>query len=264
MVRDSKVMPLREAAALVADGCTVGLGGMALSRRPVAFVRELLRQGAADLTLLGMTLGIEADVLVGAGRVRRVRSCYFGLESFGLAPMFTEAATSGQIEVMEETENSIILGLRATSAGVGFLPARGWLGTDLPALRPDVRTVTDPYSGESYAAFPAIRPDVAVLHARLADPQGNAVLGGNLSIDWDLSMAARQVAVTTEALVDDLPTEADILGIRVTVVAVAPHGARPTACYPSYGLDGGCLLSYVNACQRGEFHAWLQQWLAER
>ena len=79
--------------------------------------------------------------------------------------MFTYFTNRGEIEIIEETEASYSLGLRAQIAGVGFMPARVWLGTDLPALRPDVRTTIDPYSNEELIAFPAIRPDLAVIHA---------------------------------------------------------------------------------------------------
>jgi glutaconate CoA-transferase, subunit A len=79
--------------------------------------------------------------------------------------MFSYLASRGDIEVMEETEASLAFGLRAQMSGVGFMPGRGWLGTDLPHLRPDVQTVIDPYSGEELMAFPCHPPDVAVIHA---------------------------------------------------------------------------------------------------
>ena len=50
-----KVISLAEAAGLVHDGDTLALGGMTLYRRPVAFVRELLRTAVRDLTLLCFT-----------------------------------------------------------------------------------------------------------------------------------------------------------------------------------------------------------------
>ena len=90
-----------------------------------------------------------------------------------------QAANLGDIEIMEESEASLGFGLRAAISEVGFLPGRGWLGTDMLKLRPDVRTMIDPYSGEELVAFPALRPDVAILHALEADRAGNAQLGRN-------------------------------------------------------------------------------------
>ncbi|MBE0689313.1 MAG: hypothetical protein IH587_04230, partial [Anaerolineae bacterium] len=88
-MQQPQFVTLKSAAQLVQDVMTLALGGMTLYRRPVAFVRALLRRPtpAKDLTLLCFTAGIESDLLVGAGCIKTVRSVYFGLESFGLAPM---------------------------------------------------------------------------------------------------------------------------------------------------------------------------------
>jgi glutaconate CoA-transferase, subunit A len=256
----NKIIPLSETPALIAPGTILGLGGMTLYRRPVAFVRELLRHarpGGAearpyDLTLLAFTASYESDLLVGAGLVKRVRTCYFGLEAFGLAPMFTQAANLGEIEIVEETEASLGFGLRGTLSNVGFMPGRGWLGTDLPRLRPDVKTVIDPYSGETLIAFPAIRCQVAVVHALQADCMGNAVIGGNQAVDVELAMAAETTLVTAETIVDKLD-RADIPAPAVRYVAHAPRGAWPTSCHPLYPLAGIEILNYIEACNREAF-----------
>lgn len=253
-----KVVSLEEAVTLVEPGHTLALGGMTLYRRPVAFVRELIRQGTSDLTLLALTAGYESDLLVGAGLVKRVRTCYFGLEVFGLAPMFTRLATARLVEVIEETEASIAFGLRAALAGVGFMPGQGWQETDLLRVRPDVKLVHDPYSERRYVAFPAIHPDIAVIHARVADCVGNAILGGNLAVDWELSLAARKTVVTAERLVDELEGHADILGFSVHAVVEAPRGAYPTSCYPDYPLASEEILNYVEACAAGRFEEYLR------
>ncbi len=241
----NKQISLSEAAAWVRPGVTLALGGMTLYRRPIAFVRQLIRlpQPPGDLTLLAFTAGLESDLLVGAGLIRRVRSCYFGLEIFGLAPMFTYRANRGEIEILEETEASLAFGLRAQMAGVGFMPARAWLGTDLPKLRPDVRTVEDPYSGETLIAFPAIRPEVAVIHAIQADPEGNALIGKNKGIDEELAVAADKVIVTAEEIVPRLQ-RADLAAPVVDAVVHTPRGAAPTSCHPLYPLDGEAILTY--------------------
>jgi len=100
---------LEEAAALVRDGMTLALGGMTIYRRPVAFVRALLRRDPhpRDLTLLCFTAGFESDLLVGAGCVRAVRSVYFGLEAFGFAPMFTERANRGELTILVEGDRRL-------------------------------------------------------------------------------------------------------------------------------------------------------------
>jgi glutaconate CoA-transferase subunit A len=262
----NKLISLEEAANLVPSGCTLALGGMTIYRRPIAFVRALLRRFRQtgepnNLTLLAFTAGLESDLLVGAGMVSRIRSCYFGLEAFGLAPMFTYKANRGEVEIIEETEASLAFGLRAQSAGIGFMPGRGWIGTDLPRLRPDVKTVIDPYSGEELMAFPAIQADVAVIHALHADEDGNFVIGKNKGIDEELSITSKTVIVTTEAIVPEL-LQADLVGPLCQALVHAPGGARPTSCHPLYPLDGQMLMTYTEqVSDPASFEAFLDRWL---
>jgi glutaconate CoA-transferase, subunit A len=263
-----KLLNLRDAVQLVPSGCTLALGGTTLYRRPVAFVKELIMRFLAtgepcDLTLLAFTAGIECDLLVGAGMVSRVRTCYFGLEIFGLAPMFTYLANRGEIEILEETEASLALGLRAQMAGIGFMPGRAWLGTDLPALRPDVRTVKDPYTDETLMAFPAIHPDVAVIHAIRVDAIGNADIGDNKGVDEELALTTEKLIVTTEEIVPHL-TKANLVTPLVHAVALTPGGAAPTSCHPCYPLDGSALLSYAEQVSDPDsFQQYLRSWLAD-
>ena len=257
---EDKLTTLQEAARSVAPGDTLALGGLTLYRRPVAFVRALLAldERPGDLSLLCFTASYESDLLVGSGLVSQVRSCYFGMEIFGLAPMFTEAASSGRLRIIEETEASLSLGIRAHLADVSYLPGKGWLGTDLPRLRPDVKIVDDPYNpGQQLVAFPAISWDVAVIHALQADRSGNAVLNGNLGVDVELALGGRRVIITAEEIVDGFEGRVDVPGVVVEAVVHSPRGAWPTSCYPLYPIAGGELLRYIEACNAGRFDEYL-------
>jgi glutaconate CoA-transferase subunit A len=262
----AELITLDAAAGLIADHSTLALGGMTLYRRPVAFVRALLRRQPlpTGLTLLCFTAGFESDLLVGAGCAAAVRSVYFGLESFGFAPMFTEAAQQGRINVIEETEASLSLGMRATMSGVGFMPSHAWIGTDLPLLRPDVRTTADPYTGEPLMAFPAVRCDVAVLHGLAADQDGSVALNYNIGVDLELVYIADVVIVTVERLVEKLERSVKYFLVPAPgadYIVHAPRGAYPTSCYPDYPLAGGELLRYVDACAAGQFAAYLDTFI---
>lgn len=257
---------IEEVAKLVSDGQILALGGMTLYRRPIGFVKALLRRSPRprNLTLLSFTGSMESDLLIGAGCVRAVRSAYFGLESFGLAPMFTQFVQSQRVEVIEETEASIVMGIRAAIAGVGFMPSRAWLGTDLPALRPDVKTVTDPYSADELLAFPAIPCDLAVIHGLAGDKHGNVLVNNNLGIDMELVYLADTVVATVETLVDELrpTTEGVIIPYPgCDMLAHLPAGAAPTSCYPRYPVDGGTILKYVETCNSGRFAEFLAGFL---
>jgi glutaconate CoA-transferase, subunit A len=144
---------------------------------------------------------------------------------------------------------------------VGFMPSRAWLGTDLPRLRPDVRQVTDPYSGEELTAFPAIRCDVAVIHALRADPQGNVVIGANKGIDEELCLVSGQVIITAEEIVPNL-TKVDIAAPLISAVVLARGGAMPSSCHPLYPLDGDALLKYVTqVSDPASYETYVSDWL---
>ncbi len=263
-MRPDKRYTLEEAAALVPEGATLGLGGVTLYRRPIAFVLALAARyrrddGPRNLTLLAFTAGLESDLLVGEGLVSRVRTCYFGLEAFGLAPHFTQAASQGGLEIWEESEASLAYGLRATLAGVGFMPSTAWQGTGMFQLRPDVRTVKDPYTSQQLTAFPAIRCDAAVIHALKADPEGNADIGDHRGIDIELALVADTVIVTAERVVPEV-SRAQVFGPAVTAVVEAPHGAWPTSCHPDYPLDGLAILDYLEAVGTPGYEDLLAGW----
>ena len=264
---NNKCISIDDAAAMVNPGDMLAPGGMTIYRRPMAFIRALLKRyrdtgEPNNLTLMSFTAGIESDILVGTGMISTVRSCYFGLEIFGLAPMFTMMANQGEIKVLEETEASLAFGLRASLAGIGFMPGLGWLGTDLPKLRQDVRTITDPYTGEILMAFPAIKPDIAVIHALQADPEGNALIGDNKGIDVELSGVAKTVIITAEEIIPELD-KANIVAPWVDAVVHAPQGALPTSCHPLYSLDGDTILAYSEQVNDKEsWSIFIDKWLA--
>lgn len=257
MITTGKLMTLAEAAALVRDDQIIAIGGQTIQRRPVAMVRELIRTGRRGLTVVGLTAGFETDMLLAMGRVAAVRAGYTGLDFLGLAPHFGKDPA---VRIVEETEASIIQGAKAAIAYLGFLPFRGTLQTDLMKVREDIRTVVCPYTGETLIAWPAIRPDVALIHAQQADEQGNAVLASNPSIDRLWAAAATTTIVTAEEIVPAGALEggrATILGRNVTSVVHAPLGAHPTGCYPHYRMDVPFLLDYLDACRAGTVKAWL-------
>ncbi len=263
-----KRISLSEAAAWVQSGTMLALGGVTLYRRPMAFVRALIQHNRetaqpTNLSLLAFTAGLESDLLVGAGMVKQMRSCYFGLEIFGLAPMFSYYANQGLLEILEETEASLAFGLRAQMAGVGFMPGKAWIGTDLPRLRRDVKTITDPYTGEELMAFPAIRPAIAVIHALRADPEGNAQIGDNKGVDGELALTADKVIITADEIVPELE-KADIVAPFVDAVVLAAGGALPTSCHPLYPFDGEAFLTYTEQVSDPDsFSRFLDTWLRD-
>ena len=265
--RACKLMTLVEAARLVRAGDTIGIGGMTLYRKPMAFVRELARGGATNLTLLGFTSSFEAELLAAAGVLGTIRTCYFGLEFLGLAPRLRRATEEGRIKIIEETEYTIAVGLQATLMSVPYLPSRDCeLGTDFFRIRPDLKRAPCPVTGEMLTWFPAVAPRVAVIHVPMADEKGNAWLGGQHCVDIQLAMAADITIVTAERIVPtaeirDAQGGAGLVSFMVHAVVESPGGAHPTSCYPDYPVDVVHIARYLKGARRQETQKYLERYV---
>lgn len=246
---------LRDAAARVADGATVALGGGLCARLPMALVRELIRQGRRELHLVGSAHSIDVDLLVAAGAVRRCEESYVGFEQdLGLAPAYRAAAQDGAIEVAESCCVTILTQLRAAEMGVPFLPVRGVRGSDIVRLHPEYREVTCPFTGEVLVAVPALAPDVALLHAPFGDRYGNLHLEQPYVLDERFASASKLVVATVDRVVstdDVVAAGVTIPAHLVAALAEVPYGAHPCSSYPNYAYDRAHLAEYVAAAQAG-------------
>ena len=250
-----KLLPLDQAAALVADGALVALGGGLSARLPMALVRELLRQGRTGLHVVGSAHGIDVDLLVAGGALAICEESYVGFEQdLGLAPAYRRAAETGTIEVRESCCATILAQLRAAELGLPFLPVRGVKGSDIRGLHPEYGEVTCPFTGEVLVAVPPLRPDVVLLHAPLGDRRGNLHLEQPYVLDERFAAASRTVVATVDRLVGSEQVAAAGITIPAHLVASVtevPFGAHPSSCYPGYAYDRPHLAAYVAAAGAG-------------
>ncbi len=236
----------------------------------LAVVRELIRRPARGLRLLGVPqLGLQADLLIGAGCVAEVETAALSLGEHGLAPAFLRAATAGTIVIRDSTCPAIHAGLTAAERGVPFLPLCGVLGSDLVRWRKDWRVIDDPFPpGRPILLVPALRPDVALFHVERIDAAGNAWVGVRREL-MTMAHAARTTLVSAEAasaenlLADATLAAGTLPGLYVTATAVVPHGAAPTGCGKLYPRDDAVYARYAErAATAGGFARFLDAWLA--
>ena len=197
--------------------------------------RELLRAGTGGLRLLAVpTSGLQADVLIGAGRVAAVEAAAVSLGEAGLAPRFSAAIRAGSIAMRDSTCPAVHAGLQAAEKGIPFVPLRGIIGSDVLARRTDWRVEQNPFAAgpDPIVLLPALRPDVALFHAPRADGEGNVWVGRHRELAT-MAHAAARTLVTVEEVVDgDLLADPELApgaipAIYVTAIAVAPRGAWP-------------------------------------
>lgn len=242
------------------DGMTIGIGGWATRRKPMALVRAILRSPLKDLVVVSYG-GPDVGLLAAAGKLRKLIFAFVSLDHLPLDPHFRAARQAG-LPVWELDEGLLHWGLRAAAMRLPFLPTRIGIGTDLLS-QPGFAMVRSPFEdGETLVAMPALRLDAALLHVHRSDPLGNTLtLSPDPFFDDLMARAADKVFVTTEALVETaslgLPGNARLNLFErslVTAVAEAPFGAHPTSAAPDYQLDLEHLKRYADSASSPE--AW--------
>jgi len=252
---------------------TVAVGGFINSGHPMPVIRELIRRKVTGLTVVGPASGgLDLDLLVAGGCVRKLVSCYFGAETLApISPMIKRAAERGEIAIFECDEGMYYAGLRAGAQKLPFLPTRAGVGTSYPFVNRALKQFADPINGEPLIAVPAIRPDVALLYAAQSDAYGNVQHVGTSYGDRALYRASDRTIVCAERIVSNEeirrdPAKTSIPG--ADAVVRAPFGAHPFASPGFYLADDAHLREYLTACSawvkhddRGPLQAYLDRYV---
>jgi acyl CoA:acetate/3-ketoacid CoA transferase alpha subunit len=261
---------LDDAVAQLRSGMTIGIGGWGSRRKPMAFVRAILRTDVSDLTVVTYG-GPDIGLLCSAGKVRRV---YYGFVSLDSPPFydpwFSHARTTGSIEAREMDEGMLRCGLQAAAQRLPFLPIRAGLGSSVPDFWDgELKTVTSPYPAlnrghETLIAMPALRLDAAFVHMNIGDARGNAAYTGVDPYFDDLFLMAAdrrclsvEKVVSTDELVKAVPRQAMIVNrMMVDDVVEAVGGAHFTTGATDYARDEKFQRHYAEAAKSPE--AWEQ------
>ena len=250
--RREKVCGLEEAVSLVQDGAMIGFGGSQVQNTPMAMVREIIRKGIKGLTVVpGVSAGLPADLLIGAGCVKAVILSYVGMEHLGWAPNFRKAAEAKRIQIREGCEALVVYGYKAGAADLPFYPLPGGhqLTDMIKVNTTDYKRTIDPFSGKEVVVVPPLMPDVGLIHVAKCDPYGNAQPLGALGTMKILAQAAKKVIVTTEKVVSVEETkrskDVKIPGFLVDRVVEVPFGGHPGSCHGAYDFDEKHLKMYV-------------------
>ena len=266
--RDQVLVDEAEALGWIESGMTIALGEPA----PMAMVRQIVRAGLTDLTVIAG--GLSIDLLIAAGCVSKTISYYAG-GGFGVpvAPSFRRAAEAGEIEVWECEEGILTSGLEAAGKGLPYLPWRGGVGTSLPEINPDLKLIKDPVSGQQLIAVPAIKPDIAIVHAAQSDVYGNVQHhGGPGWIDLFLCRAAERTIVQVEKIVSNEAVRADPWATTLPgadAVVRLPWGAHPFYSRGYYVQDIEFVENYVTTADaaargnRASLDAFIKQYCRE-
>ncbi len=261
---NSKLIRIEEAAALIKDGDTLGIGGNVLHRAPMALVREIARRGAKNLRLVKAAGALDIDLLCFAGCVSYVDAGFVGYESkYLMADHYRAAVQNGGVRANEHSCYTLIAALRAAKTGNPFMPVKGLAESDLIEPNDYFTRIADPFTGEMVTIVKAIVPDVCILHAHWADEKGNAAVYPPQFEDILFSRAAKKAIVSAEKIVPESYTRqhSEAVGIPhflVQAVVEAPQGAAPCSCPPEYDIDGGAIERFKALKTREELDGWLK------
>src|SRR4051812_20791269 len=266
---DNKVATMRDAVAeLVRDGDSVAIEGFT---HLIGFAagHEIIRQHKRDLTLCRLTPDLIYDQMIAAGVARKLVFSWLGNPGVGslYAVRRASEAAPPTLELEEYSHFGMVCRYTAGAMNLPFFPLRSYEGTDLPKANPLIRPIRSPYSDEQLYAVPALKPDVAIIHAQRADAAGDTQVWGLLGCQKEAAFAAERVIVVVEELVDESVIRADpnrtiLPGLVVDAVVVEPFGAHPSYAQGYYDRDNAFYLEWDQISRdAAALDGWLDEWV---
>ncbi len=265
----AKIMSLREAVAeMIHDGDSVALEGFT-HLIPHAAGHEIMRQGKSDLTLIRMTPDLIYDQLIGMGCAKKLVFSWGGNPGVGSLHRLRDAVENDwprPLEIEEHSHAAMANAYEAGAAGMPFAVFRGYIGTDHAAHNSNIKSITCPFTGAEFASVPAIRPDVAVIHAQRADLRGNVQIAGIVGAQKEVVLAADRAIVTVEEIVEDL----DGIGLNSVVlpefvidaVCEVPRGAHPSYAHGYYDRHNAFYKRWdMISRDRDTFRSWIEHYV---
>jgi glutaconate CoA-transferase subunit A len=251
--------------ATIRDGDVVAMEGFT-HLIPHAAGHEVIRQQREHLTLVRMTPDLIYDQMVGMGCADKMIFSWAGNPGVGSLHRVRDAVENGwplPLALEEHSHAAMANAYEAGAANLPFAVLRGYIGADLPKVNPNIRHVTCPFTGEQLAAVPAIRPDVAVIHALRADRAGNVLIEGILGVQKQAVLAAKRSVITVEEIVEDFgarsPNAVILPSWTVGTIAVVPGGAHPSYAHGYYKRDNAYYKAWdAIARDRDGFLAWMK------
>ena len=253
------------------DGDTVAMEGFT-HLIPFAAAHEVIRQGRKRLRLVRMTPDLIYDQLIGMGVADRLVFSWGGNPGVGSLHRFRDAVENGwpaPLSIEEHSHAAMANAYEAGAANLPFAMLRGYQGVDLQKVNPNIRSVICPFTGETLAAVPAIRPDVTIIHAQRADRTGNVLIEGIVGVQKQAVLAAKRSIVTVEEIVDtlDAPGFNSVIlpSWTISAIAIVPGGAYPSYAQGYYRRANGFYKSWDGiARDRDTFTRWMQDNVLEQ
>jgi acyl CoA:acetate/3-ketoacid CoA transferase alpha subunit/acyl CoA:acetate/3-ketoacid CoA transferase beta subunit len=240
-----------------------------------AGAREVVRQWWGRdprFTLAMLSLSSLGALFFRGGLVGKVITGYSGdtFPNFTPNPWFQRAYADGSVEVEHWSFLAFSQRLEAAARGLPAITTRSIAGSSMASN--DAFTVVDSPFGPVGLLAP-LQPDVTLVHAPVADRDGNVALHPPLLEGvWGALGARRGCVVTVERIVDDLRPWSHLVRIpahRVLALVEAPMGAHPGGLYAGnlpvdgYGEDYDFWVDARAATRRDDYDEWIREWILD-
>jgi acyl CoA:acetate/3-ketoacid CoA transferase beta subunit/acyl CoA:acetate/3-ketoacid CoA transferase alpha subunit len=244
--------------------------------RWTASAREVARQWWGrdpQFTLVMLSLSSLGAVLFKGRLVKRVVTGYSGdiFPNFTPNKWFADAYLHGDVEVEHWSFLTFLQRLEAAARGLPAVTTGSLQGSSMED-NPGFRVVDSPFGGRVGLLAP-YAPDIALVHAPLADRDGNVALSPPLLEGvWGVLAARRGAIVTVERIVDDIRPWAHLVKIpahRVLSLSEVPLGAHPGGMYTphlpveAYGEDLEFWEEARDASRSPDFDSWIRSWVLD-
>lgn len=254
--RTSKLADVDECLSLIPEGTWIATGGLGMFNKPCQLVREIAKRKIGNLTLSSSPqASYDADLLIGAGLIKRTLIAQVAFDHLGLAPNFRYASQRGLIDATIQAEATMAGGYLAAAQGLPYHAIGTLKGSDLVGLMPFVKKYISPIGGEELLAVPALSPDVALIHAQEGDEFGNLRHLGAAAFDPIIARASKIVIASVDRLISHQKLQMDpgkttVPSRFVTKVIHLPYGAHPTLSPQHYILDEDHLRDYIQRARQ--------------
>ncbi len=155
-------------AGLLRDGMLIMAGGFGLCGIPETLILAIRDSGVKNLTVVSNNCGVDGKglgVLLDTRQIKKMIASYVGENK-----TFAQQFLAGELEIEFNPQGTLAERIRAGGAGVPAFFTRTGVGTQI-AQGKDERE----FDGHRYVMERGIVADLSIVHAYMADTEGNLV-----------------------------------------------------------------------------------------
>ncbi len=200
-----KIYPDAKAAlaGLLKDGMTIMSGGFGISGIPSLLIEAIRDSGVKGLTIISNNAGIDdagLGLLLQTRQVRKMISSYVGENK-----TFAKQYLAGELEIEFNPQGTLAERIRSGGAGIPAFFTKTGYGTAVAEGKE-----TREFDGEHYVMERTLFADLAIIHAYMADHEGNLVYRKTArNFNPIMASAARVTVAQVEHLVRPGEIDAD-------------------------------------------------------